>query len=205
MITFTRALSFATVLAYASTSLADVWISHPIADTQWKIGAPAEIRWRLTSPTSKQDVATVYLVGGDYTAYKRLETLGKDVVLGDHKLAIPKVPSVDCGSSCAVEFWINDGPGKGDHYSHTFTLSNSGAAPANSSTSASGTKSTPGGTSNVQNGAATNGPNTTAQGTTKGTQPETTSNANVNAGKGSMTLVMTAVSGVAVATMSLFL
>jgi hypothetical protein len=62
-----------------------------------------------------------------------------------------------------------------------------------------------GGTSNVQNGAATNGPNTTAQGTTKGTQPETTNNANGNAGKGSMTLVMTAASGVAVATMSLFL
>ncbi|KAK3829027.1 MAG: hypothetical protein J3Q66DRAFT_410538 [Benniella sp.] len=205
MIPPTRALSLLTVLAYTSTCLADVWVTGPIADTHWKVGSPAEIRWRLTSPTSKQDVATVYLVGGDYTAYKRLETLGKDVVLGHHKLVIPKVPTADCGSSCAIEFVIKDGPGKGDYYSQSLilsTLSVSGSASSTSATtSASGGKSPSGSTCTS---AAQNGPVAMVQNSGKGAQ-ESTSNSGGHVERGTMALVITTASGAAAVAMSFFL
>ncbi|KAF9960990.1 hypothetical protein BGZ72_005293 [Mortierella alpina] len=128
MMSMTRTLGLAAVLAYSSTCFAAVWSTDPVAETHWKIGAPADIHWKLNSPTSKADNATIYLVGGDYTAYKRLATLGKDVVLGTHKLTVPKVPDVACGASCALEFVIESGPGIGDFYSHNFTISTTGMA-----------------------------------------------------------------------------
>ncbi|KAF9964386.1 hypothetical protein BGZ70_006547 [Mortierella alpina] len=124
----TRTLGLIAVLTYSTTCLAAVWSTDPVAETHWKIGAPADIHWKLNSPTSKKDNATIYLVGGDYTAYKRLATLGKGVVLGTHKLTVPKVPEVDCGASCALEFVIESGPGMGDFYSHNFTISTTGLA-----------------------------------------------------------------------------
>ncbi|KAG0196327.1 hypothetical protein BGX28_010295 [Mortierella sp. GBA30] len=131
MIPAIRTLTLLTVLAYSSKCLADVWSTDPVAETYWKIGAPAEIHWTLQSPTSKAQVATIFLVGGDYTAYKRLETLGKDIVLGTHKLFLSKVPNVDCGSSCAIEFLLDKD--KGDYYTHNFTISATGAAAASTS------------------------------------------------------------------------
>ncbi|KAF9986853.1 hypothetical protein BGZ65_005977 [Modicella reniformis] len=186
-------------LAYISTCLADVWITGPIADTHWKIGAPAEVRWRLTSSTARQEVATVYLVGGDPMAYKRLETLGKDVVLGGHKLVIPKVPNVECGSSCAIEFWVNEKSGKGDYYSHCFNISITGAVAPTSITGDTGDKSTlVGGTSTTQNNVTTSDPITAVQ-------SSTASSAKSIIGKGTMALLMTTVPGAAAVAMSLFL
>ncbi|KAF9931708.1 hypothetical protein BGZ75_000181 [Mortierella antarctica] len=128
MMSMTRTLGLIAVLAYSTTCLAAVWSTDPVAETRWKIGAPADIHWKLNSPTSKADNATIYLVGGDYTAYKRLATLGKGITLGTHKLTVPKVPNVDCGASCALEFVIDSGPGIGDFYSHNFTISATGMA-----------------------------------------------------------------------------
>ncbi|KAF9183227.1 hypothetical protein BGZ50_004381 [Haplosporangium sp. Z 11] len=125
MISTIRSWAFLTVLVFVSTCLADVYIKNPFADTNWKIGKRAEIRWHLTTPTAKTDVATIYLVGGDPKAYKRLVTLEENVILGSHKLTIPSVPDVNCGNTCAIQFMV-DGGGF-DYYSHSFTISGTGA------------------------------------------------------------------------------
>ncbi|KAF9109897.1 hypothetical protein BGX27_007019 [Mortierella sp. AM989] len=192
MVPTTRAFTLLAVLAYTTTCVADVWMSNPTAGkklfhTQWTIGTPARIKWRLTSPTSKEDVANIYLVGGDYKAYKRIKTLGEGIVLGSHKLDIPKVPNVDCMSSCAIEIWIGSGQGKGDFYSHNFTIAIHGATSnsADKATSAIGVNTQP------------NGPITMTSSTAKGTQPQAVNSAGSNANKGALTMVMTAVIGAA--------
>jgi len=38
--------------------------------THWIIGRSAEIRWRLSAPTAKEDTATIYLVGGGKKQYQ---------------------------------------------------------------------------------------------------------------------------------------
>ncbi|KAF9427266.1 hypothetical protein BGZ94_005217 [Podila epigama] len=178
----TRLCSFAIVVstAFVSTCMADIWATNPTATTQWVIGKPAEIRWRLTSPTAKTDTATIYLVGGDYTAYQRIEILAKGVVLGTHKLTIPKVPKVSCQSSCALEFWL-DGEGMtGDYYSHNFTISAT-AAPLATASATSGImtdKSAPDATSGAgANGVTPNGPIALVQNAAKGAQPKQEVNA----------------------------
>ncbi|KAG0266464.1 hypothetical protein BG011_002254 [Mortierella polycephala] len=128
MISTTRSWATLTVLVFASACQADVYITEPIAETYWKIGKRADIRWSLTAPTAKTDVATIYLVGGEPMAYKRLNTLGENVVLGSHRLIIPSVPDVNCGNTCAIEFLIVDK--KLDYYSHNFTISDTGAPPS---------------------------------------------------------------------------
>ncbi|KAG0035624.1 hypothetical protein BGZ82_005209 [Podila clonocystis] len=141
---FLRLLSIAAIAAYASTCAADVLSSNPVAGTSWVIGRPAEIRWRLSSPTAKNDTATIFLVGGDHTAYTRLETLATSVVLGTHKLIIPKVPNISCGDSCALEFWL-DGEGRvGDFYSHSFAISVTGVVTISATSGIIADKSAPG-------------------------------------------------------------
>ncbi|KAG0361730.1 hypothetical protein BG005_007436 [Podila minutissima] len=174
-----RLFSIAAVVAYASTCAADVLSSNPVADTHWVIGSSTEIRWRLSSPTAKSDTATIFLVGGDYTAYARLETLAKSVVLGTHKLTIPKVPNVSCGNSCAIEFWL-DGEAIGrDFYSHNFTISATGVTTTSATSSIVADKSAPVPVSGgmTPNGATPNGPITLVQNAAKGSQPETQTSA----------------------------
>ncbi|KAI7824385.1 hypothetical protein BC939DRAFT_528581 [Gamsiella multidivaricata] len=199
MILTTRASFLLAALAYTSTCLADVWSTDPTATTHWKIGSSAEIHWRLSAPTSKQDVVTIFLVGGDPAAYKRLGTLGKDVVLGDHKLTVSKVPNVSCGSSCALEFWIADGPGRGDYYTHTFTISTEGVAAANGTAAAIAIVPT-GSTS--QDAATPSGPITLVQNTAKGAQLQA-AGASTIFSQGALALALTAATN-AVALSSLF-
>ncbi|KAG0345118.1 hypothetical protein BG004_003949 [Podila humilis] len=201
----TRLMSMAALVAYASTCAAEVSTSIPVASTRWVIGEPAEIRWRLSSPISKEDTATIYLVGGDYTAYTRLETLVKSIRLGEHKLKIPKVPNVQCGGSCAIEFLLDRNITPRDFYSHNFTIS----ATATTTTTASTvpvTSATSGIVADKSapvpvprgNGATPNGPITLVQNAAKGAQSEnqTSSSPNTFATSGTIAagLVMTALS-----------
>ncbi|KAG0257410.1 hypothetical protein BGZ95_005243 [Linnemannia exigua] len=133
-------------LALASTAYADVLSSNPIEGTHWKIGSSAQIRWRLNKPTSKDDYATIYLVGGDPAAYKRLKTLGTKVRLGDHTLDIPEVEDWDCLGTCAIEWVVlgeDDKANKGDFYSHVFSITATGEAPPTASTEAVADNSAP--------------------------------------------------------------
>ncbi|KAG0031594.1 hypothetical protein BGZ81_000940 [Podila clonocystis] len=167
-----RLFSIVAIAAYASTCAADVLSSNPVAGTSWVIGRPAEIRWRLSSPTAKNDTATIFLVGGDHTAYTRLETLATSVVLGTHKHIIPKVPNVSCGDSCALEFWL-DGEGKvGDFYSHSFAISVTGVVTISATSGIIADKSAPVPVSGgmTPNGATPNGPISLVQNTAKGAQ-----------------------------------
>ncbi|KAF9930726.1 hypothetical protein FBU30_000104 [Linnemannia zychae] len=173
----TSALALLSALALISTTNAAVLSSNPTAITLWKIGSPAQIRWRLTSPTPKNHVATIYIVGGDYTAYKRLATLGTNVELGKHTLDIPKVPDVNCLDTCAIEFVVTDEDGNvkedpNDFYSHSFTISSTGeAGPASAAVA---DKSSPVAAGSVQNAATPSGPVTLIQNAAKGTQPHAT-------------------------------
>ncbi|KAI9235105.1 MAG: hypothetical protein BYD32DRAFT_489168 [Podila humilis] len=167
-----RLFSIAAVVAYASTCAAEILSSHPIDTTHWVIGSSVEIRWRLSSPTAKEDTATIYLVGGDYTAYKRLETLAKSIVLGEHTLVIPKVPNVSCGSSCAIEFWLDREVPVRDFYSHNFTISATASVAITAATSGIVTdKSAPVSEGMTPNGATPNGPITLVQNAAKANQP----------------------------------
>ncbi|KAI1321761.1 hypothetical protein EDD11_000037 [Mortierella claussenii] len=197
----TRALALFSALAYAATCTADVLCTNPVADTQWQIGGPAVIHWRLNAPTAKTDIATIYLVGGNSSAYQRIETLGKNVVLGEHKWTIPKVSATTCGSTCAIEFVIESGPGKGDHYSHPFTIAPPGAASAGASSITD--KSTSASGAPDQNAAAPNGPITLVQDTVKGAQPHAASGAAGNAAIYQSTLAIAVTA--AMATASYFL
>ncbi|KAF9209338.1 hypothetical protein BGZ49_005032 [Haplosporangium sp. Z 27] len=193
MIPPTRTLAFMTLLAFASTCVADVNSIDPTAPTRWTIGGNAEIHWTLTSPTAKTDIVDIYLVGGDYAAFKRIADLGKDITLGNHKLVIDKVPDVSCGSTCAIEFVLKS-PGQGDYYSHNFTIAAAGAstAPASSnSTSLAGkvTSVNPGSTQ-------PNGPTTMLQNTAKGAQPQAANNANRDVNKGASAMWTTVAMGV---------
>ncbi|KAG0093261.1 hypothetical protein BGZ93_005617 [Podila epicladia] len=174
-----RLFSIAAVAAYASTCAADVWSSNPVADTHWVIGSSAEIRWRLSSPTAKEHTATIFLVGGDHTAYTRLETLAKSVVLGSHKLTILKVPNVSCGSSCALEFLLDGDATVRDFYSHNFTISATGVATASATSGIVADKSAPVPVSGgmTPNGATPNGPITLVQNAAKGAQSATQTSA----------------------------
>ncbi|KAF9439007.1 hypothetical protein BGZ76_001459 [Entomortierella beljakovae] len=135
----------------------------------------------------------------DYKAYKRLVTLGEDVKFDDRhgKFVIKKVPSVDCKSSCAIEFLVKGGEGAGDFYSHNFTITTTEAAlpvsgsaipPADKSTSASG------------GSAQANGPITLVQNAAKGAQPQSSgmgNSASSIASKGALAMALTAVVGMA--------
>ncbi|KAF8940619.1 hypothetical protein BGZ58_005578 [Dissophora ornata] len=208
MTPLTHTLSLLAVLAYTSTCIADVWTVDPTANSLWTIGEPVQIRWRLSPPTAKTDIATIFLVGGDSIAYKRLEVLGKDVHLGDHALTVPKVPSVTCGSSCAIEILIENGPGKGDYYTHNFTISAAaGGASAASSSAAdkSTTVSTPGASGSTQNAATPNGPITIVQNAAKGAQSQpANANGATNIYRSGVAMALAVGAAAAAATMNFF-
>ncbi|KAG0233178.1 hypothetical protein BGW42_007656 [Actinomortierella wolfii] len=111
--------SVLTVASLATVAFADVWATSPTADTRWPIGGKAEITWKVKAPSKQTEVADVYIVGGDYRAYRRLATLGKNVPLSDKKLVIQSVPAVQCRDTCAIEFYVGQGA---DFYSHNFTI-----------------------------------------------------------------------------------
>ncbi|GJJ70370.1 hypothetical protein EMPS_02719 [Entomortierella parvispora] len=194
MIPTTRSLTLlaAALAACTSTVVADVWSTDPVEGTEWKIGAPAKVKWQLKSPTSQTDVATIYLVGGDSTAYKRLATLGENVVLGDHdgihshNLVIAKVPEVACGSQCAIEFEIASqiaNKQRGDYYSHPFTISATGDTVAKGTAAAAGgsavvtDKSAPIPGGSPQTAATPSGPITHVQNAANATQANSSSSA----------------------------
>ncbi|KAF9127072.1 hypothetical protein BGW39_006111 [Mortierella sp. 14UC] len=168
-------LTLLSALTLASTAYANVLSSNPTAVTHWKIGSSTQIRWRLSRPTAKDDIATIYLVGGDPAAYKRLETLATNVRLGDHTLDIPKVSEADCLDTCAIEFVVHNKDGKtvkGDHYSHVFSITTSGEAlPASAAVA---DKSAPVVAGSNQNAATPNGPITLIQNAARGAQPHGT-------------------------------
>ncbi|KAG0378413.1 hypothetical protein BGX24_003906 [Mortierella sp. AD032] len=168
----TSILTLISALALASTAYADVMSSNPTAATHWKFGTSTQIRWRLTSPTSKDDYATIYLVGGNPAAYKRIKALGTKVRLGDHTLDIPEVSDWDCLDTCAIEWVVIGEDGtttKGDHYSHVFSITATGEAPPVSNTTVAD-NSAPVVTDPGQNAAAP-----------KGTQPHANDNSSSNA------------------------
>ncbi|KAK5821938.1 hypothetical protein F5H01DRAFT_377778 [Linnemannia elongata] len=184
-------LTLLSALALASTASAAVLSSDPTADTRWKIGAPIKIRWRLSSPTPKDHFVTVYIVGGDPTAYKRYEPpLLSDTETGKHTWDIAKVPNVDCLDTCALEFIVYDLDGilQGDFYSHPFVISATGEAPQTAD------KSAPVVAGSSQNAATPNGPVTLIQNAAKGAQPQaTTGSANTNNRLGAQGLATIAV------------
>ncbi|OAQ30614.1 hypothetical protein K457DRAFT_124966 [Linnemannia elongata AG-77] len=184
-------LTLLSALALASTISAAVLSSDPTADTRWKIGAPTKIRWRLSSPTPKDHLVTVYIVGGDPTAYKRYEPpLLSDTETGKHTWDIAKVPNVDCLDTCALEFIVYDLDGilQGDFYSHPFVISATGEAPQTTD------KSAPVVAGSSQNAATPNGPITLIQNAAKGAQPQaTTGSANTNNRLGAQGLATIAV------------
>ncbi|KAF9089104.1 hypothetical protein BGX29_009768 [Mortierella sp. GBA35] len=180
MIPVAGTLTLLSALALASTVYADVLSTNPVEGTHWTIGEPASIKWTLTSPTSKKDKATIYLVGGDYKAYQRLETLDKEIVLGEnkHSLKIEKVPDVKCKDTCAIEFVVVDKDGNSyDYYSHNFTISAAGDTP---SATAVADKSAPVVAGSNQNAATPNGPITLVQNAAKGAQSHATTSSAPN-------------------------
>ncbi|KAF9356751.1 hypothetical protein BGX26_004813 [Mortierella sp. AD094] len=194
MIPTTRGLALLTVLAYTSTCFADVWTTNPTAQTVWTIGEPAEIQWQLKPNNSKADIANITLVGGDYTAYQPILLLGANIVLGIHKLPIAKVPNVSCGSSCALQFLIKDGPGKGYYYTHNFTIAAPGAAPATTTGSDKVTTPVP-----VPGSTQPNGPTTQVQSAAKGAQSQAVNSATSDINKSALVVMMTAAIGSALA------
>ncbi|KAF9904031.1 hypothetical protein EC991_003129 [Linnemannia zychae] len=178
----TGTLTLLAALALASTAYADVLSSNPTAATHWKIGAPTQIRWRLSDPIGKDDIATIYLVGGNPAAYDRLVTLATKYRLGDHTLDIPQVPDVDCLDTCAIEFLVLEKDGKTpkkDYYSHVFSITATGEAPASAAVA---DKSAPVVAGSTQNAATPNGPITLIQSTAKGAQPHGTDGSSNAAG-----------------------
>ncbi|KAG0050257.1 hypothetical protein BGZ83_004966 [Gryganskiella cystojenkinii] len=174
------ALLAVTLAAFTSTATADVWSTNPVEGTEWKIGAPVRFKWMLKPPTSKQDVVTIYLVGGDPIAYKRLATLGKNVTLGEHSLTLPEVPNVTCGSQCALEFEVEKTLSnglRGDYYSHPFTISVTGDTVVKAAAGAATTadKSAPPANTPAQTAATPNGPLTQVESAAKGAQSGSTS------------------------------
>ncbi|KAG9069143.1 hypothetical protein KI688_010038 [Linnemannia hyalina] len=173
-------LTLLSALALASTTSAAVLSSGPTGDTRWKIGASTKIRWRLSSPTSKGDLVTIYIVGGDPKAYKRYEPpLLSDTEAGKHTWDIAKIPNVDCLDTCALEFIVSNRSGiQGDFYSHPFLISTTGKAPESATVVAD--KSAPVAGSS-QSAATPDGPITLIQNAAKGAQPQpTTGSANTN-------------------------
>ncbi|KAF9169805.1 hypothetical protein BGX20_009817 [Mortierella sp. AD010] len=69
------------------------------------------------------------------TCFADVWTTNPTALLGIHKLPITKVPNVSCGSSCALQFFIKDGPGKGYYYTHNLTIAAPGAIPATTTSS----------------------------------------------------------------------
>ncbi|KAG0295512.1 hypothetical protein BGZ96_011586 [Linnemannia gamsii] len=57
-------LTLFSALALASTASAAVLSSDPTGDTRWKIGSSLKIRWRLDSPTPKNHLVSIFIVGG---------------------------------------------------------------------------------------------------------------------------------------------
>ncbi|KAF9310405.1 hypothetical protein BG003_008574 [Podila horticola] len=108
----------------------------------------------------------------DPTAYRRLATLGKSIVLGTHKLTIPKIPNVSCGNTCAIEFFVDMEGDEKDFYSHPFTISATGVATISATSGIIADKSAPvplsGGM--TPNGATPDGPITLVQNAAKGAQ-----------------------------------
>ncbi|KAG0010830.1 hypothetical protein BGZ80_001149 [Entomortierella chlamydospora] len=161
--------------------------------TLWTAGEPAEIRWQLKPNNSKTDLADITLVGGDYTAYQPIQLLGANVVLGIHKLPITKVPDVSCGSSCALQFFIKDGPGKGYYYTHNFTIAAPGATPATTTSSDEAATAAPGPTTQPSS------PTTLAQSAAKGAQSQTANSAINDINKSTLSVMITAAISSAVA------
>ncbi|KAK3829473.1 MAG: hypothetical protein JOS17DRAFT_817926 [Linnemannia elongata] len=194
-------------LALASTTSAAVLSSDPVAETHWKIGMSTKIRWRLSSPTPKDHLVTVYIVGGDYQAYRRYEPpLLSDTETGKHTWDIAKVPNVDCEATCALEFIVSDRDGipQGNFYSHPFVISTTGEAPETAAVVTD--KSAPVVAGSSQNAATPNGPITLIQNAAKGAQPHaTTGSANTNNRLGAQGLASIAVAAaVTVMGMALF-
>ncbi|KAG0300902.1 hypothetical protein BGZ98_008784 [Dissophora globulifera] len=86
--------------------------------TKWTVGEHTQIRWDLTEPKDAHSKASIYIVGGDSTAFTRLKFLG-NVTLSHNSLKLT-VPNVSCESTCAIEYRILNGTG--DYYSHSFTI-----------------------------------------------------------------------------------
>ncbi|KAF9974338.1 hypothetical protein BGZ73_002257 [Actinomortierella ambigua] len=123
------------ITSLASACFADVFITSPTADSRWAIGGKSVVTWKVREPSKGTEVADIYLVGGNYQSYKRLETLGKRVPLSRKKIVIPAVSSSQCGSTCAIEVRVVDG---GDYYSHNFTIAPEAELRPNPSTSLEG-------------------------------------------------------------------
>ncbi|KAG0269783.1 hypothetical protein DFQ27_002199 [Actinomortierella ambigua] len=104
------------------------------------------VTWKLKGgPYKGNEVADIYLVGGDYKAYQRIERLGKAVPLSNKKLAIPSVSKVQCGGTCTIQFSIPHGT---DFYSHNFTIAPQAELQPNPSTSVVGGAGGSGGSTN---------------------------------------------------------
>ncbi|KAF9550712.1 hypothetical protein EC957_012029 [Mortierella hygrophila] len=192
-------LTLLSALALASTTSAAVLSSDPTGDTRWKIGESTKIRWRLNSPTPKDHLLTIYIVGGDPKAYKRYEPpLVSDTETGKHTWDIAKIPNVDCLDTCALEFIVSDRSGipQGDFYSHPFFISATGEALGSAAVVAD--KSAPVVAGSSQSAATPDGPVTLIQNAAKGAQPHpTTSSANTNNRLGAQGLATIAVAAVA--------